>query len=98
MKTEDVAWNLIANHSQDTSIIKQLVEDLKIKNQDDLKNASADTLKQILGLIKDKSYFLVAQEVFKFFPNFDDGSVGNGVFNMAERNAVAEENIKIDML
>ena len=66
--------------------------------QEGLKIASAGDLNAILALIKDKSFHIVLREIFKFFPNFDDGTIGKRVFTLAEGDAVAEENIKIDML
>ena len=94
-KKQDVAWNLIVNHSKDNILIQQL-SDAGINNQDDLEKASADDLNKILGMITDNRYKLLIRDVFKLFPNFDDGSINKNMFALAEGPTTAEENIKIE--
>lgn len=96
-KKQDVAWNLIVNHSKDNILIQQL-SDAGINNQDDLEKASAGKLNSILSMITDNRYKQVVRDVFKLFPNFDDGSVSKNMFALAEDNTTAEESIKIEML
>ena len=49
-------------------------------------------------MITDNRYKQLIEDVFKLFPNFDDGSVNKNMFALAEDHATAEESIKIETL
>ena len=96
-KRQDVAWNLIVNHAKDDVLIHQLSA-IGINNQDDLEKASAENLNKILSMIIDNRFKQLVRDVFKLFPNFDDGTISKNMFAFAEENVLTEENIKIEML
>ena len=96
-KRQDIAWNLIVNHAKDSIAIHKLSE-IGINEQEDLEKATAQQLNKILSMITDNRYKQLIEDVFKLFPNFDDGSVNKNMFVLAEDHATAEESIKIETL
>ena len=96
-KRQDIAWNLIVNHAKDSVAIHKLSE-IGINEQEDLEKATAQQLNKILSMITDNRYKQLIEDVFKLFPNFDDGSVNKNMFVLAEDHATAEESVKIETL
>ena len=94
-----VAWSILINHSADSSMVMDLHK-LNIKSSSDLAKADAKTLSLILSKFQTQNLDskIILTEVFKLFPNFDDGSVSIETFSLAGKKSVAEENISIDMI
>jgi len=101
MKKQDAAWNILVNYAGDTFMIEKLRK-LQIMSPEDLNNADTKVLSKILASIdvNDKDYRTVVREIFKLFPNFDDGIITKNTqsYMLAEGKAFAEENISTDML
>lgn len=91
-----VAWNILVNHAGDT----KMLEFLRAKGLTamKLKDAPTEVLSDITRNIKDPDIKDVVTEVFKTFPNFDDGSFTASAFTIAEQTAVAEESITVEAL
>merc|ERR1711991_567899 len=78
---------------------QKAIDEMKgMKKEEAKRQDIAGNLNKILGMITDNRYKLLIRDVFKQFPNFDDGSINKNMFALAEGPTTAEENIKIEML